>query len=175
VRLVEWSQKPADPRATHWRRQKTLAGQLEQGGIKPSDIKYVAVSLSHPDHIGKVEMFPPTLLLVELSGSPIAIDKQFNEVAIRVLKEQVRSHRTRALSHDLASRLSDCIPGVREHFLADNEAEMNAMMVPRVCVDRNIRLSLERQLLTSCGRCEEDDFIGLQSRCHREESLVKRT
>jgi N-acyl homoserine lactone hydrolase len=58
-------QKPADPRATHWRRPKTLAGQLEQLGIKPSDIKYVAVSHSHPDHIGNVEMFPQALLLVQ--------------------------------------------------------------------------------------------------------------
>jgi hypothetical protein len=64
---------------------------------------------------------------------------------------------------------------VTEHFLADDEAEMNTTMVPRVCVDRKIRLSLERQLLTSCGRREEDDFIGFQSRCHREKSLVKRT
>src|SRR6266545_6466509 len=58
-------QKPADPRATHWRRPKTLAGQLEQLGIKSSDIKYVAISHSHPDHIGNVEMFPQALLLVQ--------------------------------------------------------------------------------------------------------------
>ena len=58
-------QKPADPRATLWRRPKTLAGQLEQLGIKPSDIKYVSVSHSHPDHIGNVEMFPQALLLVQ--------------------------------------------------------------------------------------------------------------
>ena len=58
-------QKPADLRATLWRRPKTLAGQLEQLGIKPSDIKYVSVSHSHPDHIGNVEMFPQALLLVQ--------------------------------------------------------------------------------------------------------------
>jgi glyoxylase-like metal-dependent hydrolase (beta-lactamase superfamily II) len=58
-------QKPADPRATHWRRPKTLAAQLEQIGVKPSDIKYVAVSHTHPDHIGNVEMFPQTMLLVQ--------------------------------------------------------------------------------------------------------------
>jgi hypothetical protein len=104
---------------------------------------------------------------LELSGSPTTIDKQFNEVVIRVPEEHARSHRTRALSHDLASRLSDCIPGVTEHFLADDEAEMNAMMVPRVGVDRHVRLSLERQLLTSGAGREENDFIGFQSRCHR--------
>ena len=43
-------QAPSDPRATHWRRPKTLAAQLDQLGVKPSDIKYVAVSHTHPDH-----------------------------------------------------------------------------------------------------------------------------
>jgi hypothetical protein len=111
----------------------------------------------------------------EPSGPPAAIDKQLNEVAIRVPEEQVRSHGSRTFSDDLTSRLSDRIPGVTEYVLADDEAEMNAVMVPRVCVDPNIRLSLERQLLTSCGCREEDDVIGLQSRRHGEESLVKRT
>src|SRR5262249_15986727 len=32
--------RPADPRMTHWRRPKTLAAQLDQLGVKPSDIKY---------------------------------------------------------------------------------------------------------------------------------------
>lgn len=56
---------PADPRAIHWRRPKTLASQLEQLGVTPSDIKYVAISHSHPDHIGNVEMFPQAMLLVQ--------------------------------------------------------------------------------------------------------------
>lgn len=51
-------QKPADARATHWKRPKTLASQLEQLGVKPSDVKYVAVSHTHPDHIGNITMFP---------------------------------------------------------------------------------------------------------------------
>jgi glyoxylase-like metal-dependent hydrolase (beta-lactamase superfamily II) len=58
-------QKPADPRATHWKRSKTLGSQLEQLGVKLSDIKYVAVSHSHPDHTGNVEMVPQTMLLVQ--------------------------------------------------------------------------------------------------------------
>jgi glyoxylase-like metal-dependent hydrolase (beta-lactamase superfamily II) len=58
-------QKPADPRATHWKRPKTLTSQLEQLGVKPSDIKYVAVSHTHPDHVGNVEMFPQAMLLVQ--------------------------------------------------------------------------------------------------------------
>jgi glyoxylase-like metal-dependent hydrolase (beta-lactamase superfamily II) len=58
-------QKPADPKATHWFRPKTLASQLEALGVKPSDIKFVAVSHTHPDHIGNVEMFPQAMLYVQ--------------------------------------------------------------------------------------------------------------
>ncbi len=56
---------PADPRAIHWYHLKTLASQLEQIGVKPAEIRYVAVSHSHPDHIGNVEMFPRAMLLVQ--------------------------------------------------------------------------------------------------------------
>jgi N-acyl homoserine lactone hydrolase len=58
-------QKPTDARATHWKRPKTLASELEQLGLKPSDIKYVAVSHTHPDHIGNISMFPQSTLLVQ--------------------------------------------------------------------------------------------------------------
>jgi len=56
---------PSDPKATHWRRPKTLARQLEQVGVKPSEIKYLAVSHAHPVHIGNVELFPQAMLLVQ--------------------------------------------------------------------------------------------------------------
>ena len=65
VATMPEGQRPADPRAIHWRRPKTLTSQLEQLGVKPSDIKYVAVSHSHPDHIGNVAMFPQSMLLVQ--------------------------------------------------------------------------------------------------------------
>ncbi|WER48800.1 N-acyl homoserine lactonase family protein [Cupriavidus sp. WKF15] len=56
---------PADPKSILWRRPRTLASQLEQLGVKPSDIRYVAISHTHPDHIGNVEMFPQAVLLVQ--------------------------------------------------------------------------------------------------------------
>jgi N-acyl homoserine lactone hydrolase len=56
---------PADPKAVYWRRPKTLASQLDQIGVKPSDIKAIAVSHTHGDHIGNVEMFPIALLYVQ--------------------------------------------------------------------------------------------------------------
>ncbi len=65
IAAMHEGQRPGDPRATHWRRPKTLAAQLEQLGVKPSDIKYVAVSHSHSDHIGNIAMFPQSMLLVQ--------------------------------------------------------------------------------------------------------------
>lgn len=58
-------QVPSDPRAIHWYRPKTLAAELDTVGVKPSDIKYLAISHTHPDHVGNVEMFPQSLLLVQ--------------------------------------------------------------------------------------------------------------
>jgi Zn-dependent hydrolases, including glyoxylases len=58
-------QAPADPRAIHWYRPKTLASQLEALGVKPESIAFVAISHSHPDHIGNLEMFPKAMLLVQ--------------------------------------------------------------------------------------------------------------
>ena len=56
---------PSDPQATVWRRPKTLATQLEQLGLTPSDVKWMAVSHAHPDHTGNVEMFPRAVLYVQ--------------------------------------------------------------------------------------------------------------
>lgn len=58
-------QAPPDPRMTHWRRPKTLISQFELLEVKPADIKYLAVSHTHPDHIGNVELFPQAMLLVQ--------------------------------------------------------------------------------------------------------------
>ncbi|MCK1391106.1 N-acyl homoserine lactonase family protein [Bradyrhizobium sp. 1] len=56
---------PADPKAVTWRRPKTLAAQLEQLGVKPDDVKTMAVSHTHPDHTGNVELFPQATLYVQ--------------------------------------------------------------------------------------------------------------
>ena len=57
--------RPGTDGSPHWRRSKTLAGEVEKLGLKSSDIKYLAVSHTHPDHIGNVELFPQTMLLVQ--------------------------------------------------------------------------------------------------------------
>lgn len=56
---------PSDPKSVHWHRSKTLAAQLDQLGLKPSDIKSVAISHTHPDHVGNVELFPAAMLYVQ--------------------------------------------------------------------------------------------------------------
>ena len=47
------------------KRTKTLAGQLGELGVKPADVKAMAISHTHPDHIGNVELFPQVMLYVQ--------------------------------------------------------------------------------------------------------------
>jgi len=56
---------PGDPAGITWRRPKTLAAQLNELGVRPDDVKYIAVSHTHPDHAGNVELFPKSMLLVQ--------------------------------------------------------------------------------------------------------------
>ena len=59
-------------------RAKTLAGQLGEIGLKPANIKYVAVSHQHGDHVGNVDMFPDSMLLIQKAefDSAFAPDKK---------------------------------------------------------------------------------------------------
>jgi glyoxylase-like metal-dependent hydrolase (beta-lactamase superfamily II) len=47
------------------KRTKTLAAQLDTLGVKPPEIKAMAISHTHPDHIGNVESFPQVMLYVQ--------------------------------------------------------------------------------------------------------------
>ena len=49
----------------HWTRAKTLESQLAAIGVKPSDIRFIGVSHTHPDHIGNVELFPQVPILIQ--------------------------------------------------------------------------------------------------------------
>ncbi len=57
--------QPGENGAPTWKRPKTLASQLEQIGVKPADIHFVAVSHTHGDHVGNVELVPQAMLLVQ--------------------------------------------------------------------------------------------------------------
>lgn len=56
---------PSVNKGPAWTRSKTLEAQLLELGVQPSDVKFVAISHSHPDHVGNVELFPQSLLLVQ--------------------------------------------------------------------------------------------------------------
>ena len=47
------------------KRTKTLAGQLAQLKVKPSDITYVGLSHNHGDHTGNAKQFPASTFLVQ--------------------------------------------------------------------------------------------------------------
>ena len=46
-------------------RARTLAAQLAEVGVKPADIQWVAVSHTHGDHVGNVDLFPQATLLIQ--------------------------------------------------------------------------------------------------------------
>lgn len=48
-----------------WYVKTTLASQLDEIGVKPSDIRYLALSHSHGDHVGNVNLFPTATLVVQ--------------------------------------------------------------------------------------------------------------
>lgn len=58
-------QRPQDPRGLHWKRPRTLVGQLAELGLQPADIAWVAISHGHPDHSGNAHLFPGARILVQ--------------------------------------------------------------------------------------------------------------
>jgi N-acyl homoserine lactone hydrolase len=48
-----------------WTSKQTLVGQLAELGLKPADIHYLAMSHSHPDHVGNLGLFAQSTLVVQ--------------------------------------------------------------------------------------------------------------
>jgi len=48
-----------------WHRSQTLLAALAALGVKPADVRYLAVSHVHPDHVGNVEEFPDATLIIQ--------------------------------------------------------------------------------------------------------------
>jgi glyoxylase-like metal-dependent hydrolase (beta-lactamase superfamily II) len=46
-------------------RSRTLESQLAALGVKPADLRYVAISHTHGDHAGNVDLFPTVTLLMQ--------------------------------------------------------------------------------------------------------------
>ena len=60
-----FAEKPVTTPVGTASRAKTLATQLAEIGVKPADIAFVAVSHTHGDHVGNVDMFPSSTLLIQ--------------------------------------------------------------------------------------------------------------
>src|SRR5712664_3224529 len=46
-------------------RNRTLASQLAEIDVKPSDVRFVGISHTHGDHIGNVDLFPAATVLIQ--------------------------------------------------------------------------------------------------------------
>ena len=57
--------KPVTTPVGNATRAKKLAAQLAEIGVKPDAVTYVAVSHTHGDHVGNVDMFPKSTLLIQ--------------------------------------------------------------------------------------------------------------
>ena len=56
-----------------WHRERTLLSALAALGVKPADIRYVALSHAHPDHAGNVDEFPGATLIVQKAEWDFAV------------------------------------------------------------------------------------------------------
>ena len=57
--------RPVDTPVGHATRARKLAAQLAELDLKPSDITFVALSHTHADHVGNVELFPTSTVLIQ--------------------------------------------------------------------------------------------------------------
>jgi N-acyl homoserine lactone hydrolase len=48
-----------------WHRTQTLVAALAALGVKPADVRFIAISHVHPDHVGNVDQFPVATLVVQ--------------------------------------------------------------------------------------------------------------
>lgn len=48
-----------------WTRAKTLMSQLQEIHVAPTDIRSIGISHTHPDHVGNVELFPHTTVIIQ--------------------------------------------------------------------------------------------------------------
>jgi glyoxylase-like metal-dependent hydrolase (beta-lactamase superfamily II) len=65
-RLAALSQgQPVPPLKQTWYRREPLVGALAAIGVKPSDVRYVAISHLHPDHVGNVDVFLDATVIMQ--------------------------------------------------------------------------------------------------------------
>jgi glyoxylase-like metal-dependent hydrolase (beta-lactamase superfamily II) len=57
--------KPVENQVGKATRARKLAAQLAELNVRPEDVTFVAVSHTHGDHVGNVDMFPASTLLIQ--------------------------------------------------------------------------------------------------------------
>jgi glyoxylase-like metal-dependent hydrolase (beta-lactamase superfamily II) len=76
--------QPVDTAVGHATRAKKLIAQLGELNLNPSNIAFVAISHTHGDHVGNVDLFPASTLLIQKAevdwafteGKPAAFKKE---------------------------------------------------------------------------------------------------
>ena len=48
-----------------WHRTQTLVAALAALGVKPTDVRYIAISHVHPDHVGNIDQFPEATVVIQ--------------------------------------------------------------------------------------------------------------
>ncbi|MFD0795434.1 N-acyl homoserine lactonase family protein [Mucilaginibacter litoreus] len=79
---------------------KTLVSQLKQLGLKPSDIRYVALSHLHPDHSGNIALFPTANFLISKNEMKWAFSLPTPSSVQRKLIEPLKSAKVITLEGD---------------------------------------------------------------------------
>lgn len=82
------------PGATHWRRAKALAASLQELGVAVADVKWVAISHTHPDHVGNVDLFAGATVLMQKAEYDFAFapTKSFPFAADRKIQKLEGDH-----------------------------------------------------------------------------------
>src|SRR5579871_621770 len=73
--------QPVPPLRQTWYRKQTLAASLASIGVKPDEVRYVAISHIHPDHVGNLDAFPDATVIMQKSEWDAAMtlpQKPFN-------------------------------------------------------------------------------------------------
>ncbi len=73
------------PKLIVYHLDKTITVQLAAIGLNPGDITYVAVSHTHGDHIGNIDLFPGSVILMQQSeyswiSSPDGANENVNQL-----------------------------------------------------------------------------------------------
>jgi N-acyl homoserine lactone hydrolase len=59
---------------------KTLRGQLQEIGVDPATVKYLALSHLHPDHVGNIDLFPDSTVLLRQAELDAAFSPEAEEL-----------------------------------------------------------------------------------------------